>query len=59
MSRRLAAARAINVDPETTIRGPHYLPVMEARPGHTDLGIFAGIVTPGAVRTGDRLEILD
>ena len=50
---------AIDVDPETAIRGPHYLPVMEARLGHTDLGIFAEIVTPGAVRTGDRLEILD
>jgi len=50
---------AIDVDPETAIRGPHYLPVMEARLGHTDLGIFAEVIEAGAVRTGDRLEILD
>jgi len=50
---------AIDVDPETARRGPHCLPVMEARLGHTDLGIFAEVLTPGAVSVGDRLEALD
>ena len=50
---------AIDVDPATAIRGPHCLPVMEEQLGHTDLGIFAEIIAPGTVRTGDRLELLD
>jgi len=50
---------AIDVDPETAVRGPHCLPVMEARLGHTDLGIFAEIVTSGTVRAGDPLRVLD
>ena len=50
---------AIDVDPETAIRGPHYLPVMEARLGHGDLGIFAEIIESGIVTVGDQLEELD
>ena len=50
---------AIDVDPETAIRGPHCLPVMEREFGHTDLGIFAEVVKSGLVRVADRLEQLD
>lgn len=50
---------AIDVDPATAIRGPHYLPVMEQTFGHTDLGIFAEIIESGPVSVGDRLEQLD
>ena len=50
---------AIDVDPETAVRGPHYLPVMEQAFGHTDLGIFAEILTGGQVNTGDDLVVLD
>jgi len=50
---------AIDVDPETAVRGPHYLPVMEQAFGHTDLGIFAEILTGGQVNTGDNLVVLD
>jgi hypothetical protein len=50
---------AIDVDPETAVRGPHYLPVMERAFGHTDLGIFAEVVTSGAVGIGDTLAVLD
>ena len=50
---------AIDVDPATAIRGPHYLPVMEQEFGHTDLGIFAEVTKGGIVRPGDRLTRLD
>lgn len=46
---------AIDVDPATAIRGPHYLPLMERKFGHTDLGIFAEVTESGLVRPGDRL----
>ena len=50
---------AIDVDPETALRGPHYLPMMEKAFGHTDLGIFAEVAESGPVSIGDRLEQLD
>jgi len=50
---------AIDVDPATAIRGPHYLPLMEREFGHTDLGIFAEVTKGGAVRPGDRLTQID
>jgi uncharacterized protein YcbX len=50
---------AIDVDPATAIRGPHYLPLMEREFGHTDLGIFAEVTRSGLVRPGDRLKRLD
>jgi len=50
---------AIDVDPETALRGPHCLPLMEKEFGHTDLGIFAEVVESGQVSLGDRLERLD
>ena len=50
---------AIDVDPETAVRGSHCLPVMEQAFGHTDLGIFAEVLTGGQINTGDNLVILD
>ena len=50
---------AIDVDPETAVRGPHCLPVMEQAFGHTDLGIFAEVLTGGQINTGDNLVIID
>ena len=50
---------AIYVDPETAVRGSHCLPVMEQAFGHTDLGIFAEVLTGGQINTGDNLVILD
>ena len=49
---------AIDVDPETAVRGPHYLPLMQREFGHTDLGIFAEVTEGGLVRPGDRLTRL-
>lgn len=50
---------AIDVDPDDGVRGPHLLPRMETSFGHTDLGIFAEVVTSGTVAPGDRLTRLD
>ena len=49
---------AIDVDPETAQRGPHYLPVMTQSLGHSNLGIFAEIIEGGRIVVGDRMEIL-
>jgi uncharacterized protein YcbX len=50
---------AIDVDPHTAIRGPHYLPLMRQKLGHSDLGIFAEVITSGLVAEGDYLTVLD
>ena len=49
---------AIDVDPETAMRGLHYLPIMKQALGHTDLGIFAEITEGGQIAVGDRIEVL-
>ena len=49
---------AIDVDPQTAMRGPHYLPIMAQRLGHTDLGIFASIVQGGRIAEGDQITLL-
>ena len=49
---------AIDVDPATAVRGPHYLPLMQRKFGHTNLGIFAKVTQGGLIRTGDRLTRL-
>lgn len=49
---------AIDVDPQTAQRGPHYLPLMQQAFGHTDLGIFAEIIESGQIAEGDRIEVL-
>ena len=49
---------AIDVDPETAVRGPHYLPAMKLALGHTNLGIFAEIIEGGHIAVGDRIETL-
>ena len=50
---------AIDVDPETGVRGRHLLPEMEQAFGHTDLGIFAEVAEGGTIRPGDGLRRLD
>ena len=49
---------AIDVDPATAIRGPHYLPLMQREFGHTDLGIFARVTQGGTIGLGDELSVL-
>ena len=48
---------AINVDPETGVRDEDYLRVMRQLYGHTDLGVFARIVTGGTLRSGTPVHI--
>ena len=55
---RVGRCAAIDVDPATAIRGPHYLPLMQREFGHADLGIFAEVTESGVVRPGDRLTKL-
>jgi uncharacterized protein YcbX len=49
---------AIDVDPQTAIRGPHYLPMMKENLGHSDLGIFAEVLTGGTIAQGDMVTAL-
>lgn len=49
---------AIDVDPVTAKRGKDTLSIMRETFGHTDLGIFAEIILPGTVRTGDPITVL-
>ncbi|ADE40177.1 MOSC domain-containing protein [Candidatus Puniceispirillum marinum] len=49
---------AIDVDPATATRGQDTLSVMRDAFGHTDLGVFAEIQSPGTARTGDTITVL-
>lgn len=49
---------AIDVDPETATRNHDTLSVMRAQFGHTNLGVFAEIISSGTVRTGDTITVL-
>ena len=49
---------AIDVDPQTAERGPHYLPLMKQVLGHTDLGILAVVAHGGTISTDDGFSVL-
>ena len=49
---------AIDVDPATAKRGQDSLSVMRDKFGHTDLGVFAEILSADMVRTGDPITVL-
>ncbi|WP_438997501.1 MOSC domain-containing protein [Candidatus Puniceispirillum sp.] len=49
---------AIDVDPATAKRGQDTLSIMRDVFGHTDLGVFAEILSSGTARTGDSITIL-
>lgn len=49
---------AIDVDPATAKRGQNTLSIMQDVFGHTDLGVFAEILSLGTARTGDTLTVL-
>lgn len=49
---------AINVDPVTASRSQDTLTIMQDVFGHTDMGVFAEILSPGTARTGDTITVL-
>ena len=49
---------AINVDPDTAMRGPDHIAMMRAHFGHSDLGIFAEITRGGQINTDDTITLL-
>ena len=49
---------AINVEPDTALRGPDRLAMMRTHFGHSDLGIFAEIKKSGQVKTGSKITLL-
>ena len=49
---------AIDVDPATANRGQDTLSIMHNVFGHTDLGVFAEILSAGTARTGDNITVL-
>ena len=49
---------AINVDPASAIRQPDHLATMRQAFGHSYLGVFGRVITPGAVQCGDTVSII-
>ena len=49
---------AINVNPANAIRQPDHLSTMRQAFGHSYLGVFGRVITPGAVRCGDTVRII-
>ena len=49
---------AINVEPDTALRGPDHLAMMRTHFGHSDLGIFAEIKHSGQIKTGSHITLL-
>ena len=49
---------AINVDPASAIRQPDHLAIMRQTFGHSYLGVFGRVITPGAVQCGDTVSVI-
>ena len=49
---------AINVEPETALRGPDHLAMMRTHFGHSDLGVFAVIKSSGHIKAGSKIKLL-
>lgn len=49
---------AINVDPDSGARGPDYLASMRKHFRHTVLGIFAKVISGGAIQPGARFDAI-
>ena len=47
---------AINVDPASAIRQPDHLATMRQAFGHSYLGVFGPVITPGTVQCGDKVS---
>ena len=49
---------AINVDPASAVRQPEHLATMRQAFGHSCLGVFGRVITPGAVQCGDTVSVI-
>ena len=49
---------AINVDPASAIRQPDHLTTMRQAFGHSYLGVFGRVITPGTVQRGDIVSVI-
>ena len=49
---------AINVEPDTALRGPDHLAMMRTHFGHSELGIFAEIKNGGQIKAGSNIKLL-
>ena len=49
---------AINVNPANAIRQPDHLSTMRQAFGHSYLGVFGRVITPGALRCGDTVTVI-
>lgn len=49
---------AINVDPANAIRQTDHLSTMRQAFGHSYLGVFGRVITPGAVQCGDTVTVI-
>ena len=49
---------AINVDPTSASRQPDHLATMRQAFGHSYLGVFGQVITPGAVQCGDAVSFI-
>ncbi len=54
---RIERCAAIDVDPTTGARDLHLPKALQRGYGHVDMGIYAKVVTGGAIAVGDEIEI--
>lgn len=57
--KRIDRCAATDVDPQTGIRDLQMVAGLERQFGHHDCGVYARVTKPGAIRIGDRLQVLD
>jgi hypothetical protein len=53
--KRIVRCAAVNVDPETAARDLDIPPTLMRRLGHADCGIYAEVITGGAIGVGDAI----
>jgi len=53
--KRTKRCAAINVDPESAVRGPNILQELMRRLGHGDCGVYAEVVAGGSIGVGDAI----
>ena len=57
--KRTQRCAATNVNPETASRDMNLPRALQKGWGHTDLGVYARVITPGEIRPGDIITLMD